>query len=45
MWVAIQIMNEDNVNEAPISGSIDLCEAEKTDLRSARGCLEKVSKD
>lgn len=43
MWVAIQTMNEDDINEAPAGGSIDLCEAETTDIWSARSCLEKVS--
>lgn len=43
MWVAVKTMDEDNIDKSPTDGGIDLCEAETTDLWSARGCLKKVS--
>ena len=32
MWVTIQTVDEDDIDESPTGGSIDLCEAEATDL-------------
>lgn len=32
MWVAVKAMDEDDVDKSPTDGSIDLCEAETTDL-------------
>ena len=43
MWVSIQTVDEDDIDKSATDGGIDLCEAEPTDLWSARGCLEKVS--
>ena len=43
MWIAIEAVNEDDVDQSPTDGGIDLCEAETTDLWNARGCLAKVS--
>lgn len=43
MWVAVQAVDEDDVDKSTTDGCIDLCEAITTDLWSARGCLEKVS--
>ena len=43
MWVAIQTMDEDNIDESPTRRGIDLCEAVTTDLGGFRGCLEEVS--
>ena len=40
MWVAVQTVDEDDVDKTPTDRGIDLGEAETTDLRSGRGCLE-----
>ena len=42
MWVAIQTVDEDDVDESTTDGCIDLCETITTDLWSVRGCLERV---
>ena len=43
MWVAVQAVDEDDVNETATDGCINLCEAITTDRLSVRGCLGKVS--
>ena len=45
MGVAVQTVDEDDVDETPTGRGIDLGEAETTDLRSGRGCLESISKN
>lgn len=42
MWVAVETVDEDNVDQSPASGGIDLCEAVATDIWKAMGCLNKV---
>lgn len=41
MWIAVEAMDEDDVDKTTTDGSIDLCEAKTTDLWSGRGCLEQ----
>ena len=43
MWVPIKTVDKDDVDKTPTDGCIDLCEAIRTDLWSARSCLERVS--
>ena len=41
MWISVEAVDEDDIDKTPTDGSIDLCEAETTDLWSDRGCLER----
>ena len=43
MWIAVEAVDEDDVDEAPTDGGIDLSEAITPHLWSAGGSLEKVS--
>ena len=43
MRVTIKTVDEDDIDESPTSGGVDLCEAEAIDLWSARSCLWNVS--
>ena len=43
MWIAIETVDENDIDKSATDRGIDLCEAVAPDLGGARGCLETIS--